>query len=893
MQEFYAYRLAIRGGFSPIHSGGKLFQQYIVDAYVKVEGCRLKFIAENQAQLRVAMYSGLMDHLARNNENEDPRVPVILPSSFTGSPRNMQQCYQDAMAIVCKYGRPDLFITYTCNPKCREVTENLQPHETAQNRPDLLARVFKQHLNELMIDIKDRHVLGVPIAAIHVIEFQKRGLPHCHMLIMLLEEDKIRSKEQIDNIVSAELLSEHDPELRELVKKLMIHGPCGTFNPNSICMVEGECQKKFPMPYQEETITNVSGYPLYRRRNNGDSVRVGVHEVDCSFVVPYNKYLLRKYGAHINVEVCISVKNTYLRLKHFGVCQNIKCMDSRTQFTDWHSICLTSNKFIITRAEGQDTQLTAWFKLNQSDVDARAHLYTDTPEYYVFDNQSNTWTRRQRHRQIVTRMYSASPRNAEKFHLRMLLFHVPGATSFDDLKTIGGEQLPTFKDACIRLQLLEDDNELEMALSEAAIYQMPRQLFNMFAIICLFNTPQNALQLWNDNKHLIIEDLLCQYDDNVAENIALHHINMILNENGMNCAMLGLPEPISEPPAIQHMEEIQEVNPEVLNIEQRYVFNSVINAVSEIDRGLETNHRLFYLDAPGGSGKTFLFNMIHDYLVAQNVAVSTSAWTGIAATLLKNGKTLHSIFKLPVPLTAIFRLILTKPIFSVNEDILRRLPTESKTYLSIDSVSSDNEMEANNYPIEFINSLTPSGMPPHRLNLKVGSIIMLLRNLSITQGLCNGTRLEVLELHNHSILASIMSGSHAQERVLIPRIKFNPSDDEGQGSSHSQGKQAAPQAIHPRRRRGGEARAKGVEPTLGLPYSYNLSCHIYSRPTGVPVISAANSTLILEYPERMKKRHSQAHLIVEINPRSSSSEGKRHFESHKSQRVTAVNAYGL
>ncbi|XP_076032444.1 uncharacterized protein LOC143020167 [Oratosquilla oratoria] len=494
MQEFYAYRLAIRGGFSPIHSGGKLFQQYIVDAYVKVEGCRLKFIPENQAQLRVAMYSGLMDHLARNNENEDPGVPVILPSSFTGSSRNMQQCYQDAMAIVCKYGRPDLFITYTCNPKCREVTENLQPHETAQNRPDLLARVFKQHLNELMIDIKDRHVLG-----------------------------------------------------------------------------------EYKMYEQSHTV-----------------YRLALH-------LPDQQQVYYKPG---------------------------------------------EQRQAAARAEGQDTQLTVWFKLNQSDVDAKAQLYTDIPEY-----PSNTWTRRQRHRQIVTRMYSASPRNAEKFHLRMLLLHVPGATSFDDLKTVGGEQLPTFKDACIRLQLLEDDNELEMALSEAAIYQMPRQLLNMFAMICLFNTPQNALQLWNDNKHLMIEDLLCQYDNNVAENIALHRINMILNENGMNCAMLGLPEPISDPPAIQHMEEIQEVNPEVLNIEQRYVFNSVINAVSEIDRGLETNHRLFYLDAPGGSGKTFLYNMIHDYLVAQNVAVSTSAWTGIAATLLKNGKTLHSVFKLPVPLT--------------------------------------------------------------------------------------------------------------------------------------------------------------------------------------------------------------------------------------------------
>ena len=112
-----------------------------------------------------------MDHL----HNTAIETPVILPSSFAGSPRAMQQNYQDAMAIVAKYGKPDLFLTYTCNPKTKEITENLKNGEQTDYRPDLVSRVFKLHLAELLNDIKNRHVLGVPVAHVHVIEFQKRG----------------------------------------------------------------------------------------------------------------------------------------------------------------------------------------------------------------------------------------------------------------------------------------------------------------------------------------------------------------------------------------------------------------------------------------------------------------------------------------------------------------------------------------------------------------------------------------------------------------------------------------------------------------------------------------------------------------------------------------------
>lgn len=94
-------------------------QQYIVDAYVKVEANRLNWIKIHQKDLRVEQYSGLMDHISERAEERGipPGKMVILPSSFEGSPRNMQQRYQDAMAIVTTFGKPDIFYNYDMQSK--------------------------------------------------------------------------------------------------------------------------------------------------------------------------------------------------------------------------------------------------------------------------------------------------------------------------------------------------------------------------------------------------------------------------------------------------------------------------------------------------------------------------------------------------------------------------------------------------------------------------------------------------------------------------------------------------------------------------------------------------------------------------------------------------------
>jgi hypothetical protein len=368
-------------------------------------------------------------------------------------------------------------------------------------------------------------------------------------------------------------------------------------------------------------------------------------------------------------------------------------------------------------------------------------------------------------------------------------------------------------------------------------------------------------------------------------------------------------------------------------------FNKIINA---IDNNEECYRKCFFLDDPGGSGKTFLYNTLMNVIRGRHQIVVPVASTGIAATLLKGGRTYHSQFKLPVPLldnstsnmrpnskdaeflrdskliiwdestmapsyalNAVDNLLkdfmsneqpfggkvmllggdfrqclpvvkhgnrvkvvqtsikyspswqkfeqiklstnmranndsvfsewllrlgdgkltnsenfdcdtieipsrymtettlvdeLFGQFFAIddiqelssrailspkNEDalpinnlIIERLEGDLKVYYSIDSIDSDNEQEAVNYPTEFLNSLTPSGLPPHKLHLKVGAVIMLLRNLNTRRGLCNGTRLVVEELKNNFIKAKVLTGNSSGDQVLIPRIDLIPSDEE-------------------------------------------------------------------------------------------------------------------
>ena len=186
------------------------------------------------------------------------------------------------MAIVREFHKPDFFITMTCNPHWPEIKEKLLNGQTAQDRPDLVARAFKLKSDQLMNDLTHGGLLGKVVAHMQVIEFQKRGLPHKHILIILANHDRVGTAALVDSCVTAELPPSPDDvddaevkaelqRLETIVLTNMIHGPCGEENPSSPCMVDGKCSKGFPKDFVERTIVDPENhYATYKRRRPED-----------------------------------------------------------------------------------------------------------------------------------------------------------------------------------------------------------------------------------------------------------------------------------------------------------------------------------------------------------------------------------------------------------------------------------------------------------------------------------------------------------------------------------------------------------------------------------------------------------------------------------------------
>ena len=308
---FYAYRLHQRvGEFSTILHAGKLLQQYIVDAWASSDQTRLNWFRANQSTIRASLYSGLQDATANADNSLDLNSigrRMVLPSSYIGGARHMHGIFQDSMAIARYFKKIDLFITMTANPQWLEVQQELLPGQEPSDRPDLIARVFRLKRDALLDDIIKNGIFGRVVARIYTIEFQKRGLPHMHLLIFLEDSQKLDTANDVDSCIRAYWPDpETEPQLFKIVKQVMVHGPCGSANPRAPCNDEkGQCTKGYPRPFQDGTTMDEEGYPVYHRPNDGREYVVRGAKVHNGHIVPHNPYLSTKYQCHVNVECAV------------------------------------------------------------------------------------------------------------------------------------------------------------------------------------------------------------------------------------------------------------------------------------------------------------------------------------------------------------------------------------------------------------------------------------------------------------------------------------------------------------------------------------------------------------------------------------------------------------
>ena len=552
----------------------------------------------------------------------------------------------------------------------------------------------------------------------------------------------------------------------------------------------------------------------------------------------------------------------------------------------------------------------------------------------------------------------------------MLLHHIPGAQSFADLRmSHDGKVHKTFKATAIALGLLETDDEWDECLSEAAVSFMPKQLRNLFITILIFGEPAKPEVLWEKHKTALGEDILqmiwtscygiqhTSRDDAVkkVENEVLLLLQDELEAMGKCLEMYNLPIPDKDmgiervPRVIQeelfdveYQKSISDRKFSSLNANQKNAFTIVMRAVNNPTH----LQRIFFINAPGGYGKTFLIETLLSHVRGMGLIALAVASSGIAAELLEGGRTAHSRFKIPIPVhenstcnishqmaeakliertsliiwdeimmshvdqvscvdrtirdickdhrpfggipvvfcgdprqilpvvrhgdrskivkacihssaiwnkvqqiklqinmhvaddeidfsqylldvgegkveihtelgedviqipkqylvtsldelisqvfpgiqsgysdkyTVAQRAILTpknENVDKINEMVMDKFPGLGKKYLSADTVAEEDLHNA--YPLDFLNSITLSGMPPHSMTLKVGAPVMLLRNLRAGpgNGLRNGTRLIISKLGERVLEAEITSGINKGKSVLIPRITIAPSDTE-------------------------------------------------------------------------------------------------------------------
>ena len=327
---FYTFWMQIHlWKFSQLLHAEWLFQWFITDAYACVELNRLNYIKQNQKQFCAEHYSDILDWIEGDDITEADQIrwiAIICPSSVQGTFWYMKQKYEDAMTLTQWYQKPEFFITFITNSNWPEIQRNLFSGQSVLNHPDLITQIFKLKLKALLNDLIKKHLMRATLTHIYLIEFQKWELSHAHILLILHTTDRICISDDVDLTVCTEfsqvdlnsLLNLSEWRLFALICVNMIHNLCNQphshDSDNSISCLnhDNQCKKQFSKKLHADTqLENVDSYSLYCCHEFITFSIPDDSTINNWWIISYNSYLLLKYSAHMNIEICASVMSAY------------------------------------------------------------------------------------------------------------------------------------------------------------------------------------------------------------------------------------------------------------------------------------------------------------------------------------------------------------------------------------------------------------------------------------------------------------------------------------------------------------------------------------------------------------------------------------------------------
>ncbi|ONM22141.1 hypothetical protein ZEAMMB73_Zm00001d005805 [Zea mays] len=737
VRDYYCYKFQIRPGvFNRILHGKWLFQQFAVDTYIKIESSRLDFIRKNQDRLRVDLYQGLVDSML-DGDIRAGKVGkrTVMSTSFIGSPHDMKRRYMDAMALVRKFGKPDIFLTMTCNPNWDEIRRELLLGQTPQDRPDLVVRVFHAKLqDDTTLQGKDSY----PI-------YRRRDDGH---------KEKVRGCE-LDN----RWVVPYNPYLLRLFNCHVNVEACGSIKAVKYLfkyIYKGHDRASVVMRYASKADDDVDEIKQYR---------------DARWVTP-PEALWRIYG--------------------FELSQNSPpVMQLQLHLPNMHMVAFHERKMVervVNRPGADRSMLMAYFEANRLHEGAHGILYGDFPKWYtwqsgkgkmpsalrrlfatilVYCEPSDMAVLWQNHLDVMSEDYQH--RSQGKTHVeQMVLIDIRNMLQSmgKDIKTF---PLPpiidTYDDAIGTAREVYEEETSIMPGGRTAHSRFKIPLTIDDGTVCSFTKQSGTAELLR-KASLIIWDEASMTKRQAVEAL----------DNSMRDIM-GRPELPFGGKTIVFGGDFRQVLPVVRkgsraqvvasSLWMSYVWESMshLKLVSNMRAKNDPWFAEYLLRVGGGTEDT---NSDGDICLPDEVCVPYSGSDSDLDNLIDfvfpnlNENMSNSTY-----ITS--RAILSTRndwVDMINAKMIDRFQGEHMVYHSFDSAMDDPH---NYYPPEFLNTLTPNGLPPHVLKLKIGCPIILLRNIDPANGLCNGTRLVVRGFQRNSIDAEIVLVNKAQGQT-IPNV---------------------------------------------------------------------------------------------------------------------------